>query len=71
MIKVDRLLSVYLKREPNAMQALAWMIDSGLVLRTIAGDGSVSLRDLGMRMSTPVYSIQRVNPMTADLVVVG
>ncbi|HEU4712830.1 MAG TPA: glycosyltransferase [Pyrinomonadaceae bacterium] len=71
VIKVERLLNVYLKREPNAMEALAWMIDSGLVLRTIAGDGSVSLRDLGMRMSTPVYTIQRVNPMTADLVVVG
>lgn len=71
VIDVQRLIDVYLPNHNNIIEALSWMIDSGLILRTITGDGSVTLNDLGLRMSTPLYSIQRVNPMSVDLVVVG
>lgn len=71
VIDVERLINVYLPNQSNVIEALSWMTDSGLLLRTITGDGSVTLGDLGMRMSTPLYSIQRVNPMAVDLVVVG
>jgi hypothetical protein len=71
VIEVERLINVYLRNHSNIIEALSWMIDAGLILRTIAGDGSITLDDLGTRMSKPLYSIQRVNPMEVDLVVVG
>ena len=71
IIKVERLIGVYLSGHPTAIDALTWMLDAGLILKTLAGDGRVTLRDVGMKMSTPLYSVQRINPMAVDVVVVG
>ena len=71
VMKVERLISGYLSGHPNVIEALSWMLDAGLILKTLAENGRVTLRDIGMKMSTPMYSTQRVNPMTVDAVVVG
>lgn len=71
VIKVERLTGLYLSGHPAPTDALSWMLDAGLILKTLAGDGSVTLGDVGMKMSTPLYSVQRINPMAVDAVVVG
>lgn len=71
VIKVERLTDFYLSGHLNTIEALSWMLDVGLIIKTMSGNGRVTLHDLGMKMSTPLYSVQRVNPMTVDAVVLG
>lgn len=71
VISVERLINVYLSGAANAIEALSWMAHVGLILKTQAENEQVAYRDVGVKLSTPVYSVQRVDPTTTDLVVVG
>ena len=71
VITVERLLNVYLSRQPDAIENLSWMVDVGLILNTQGETEHVRYRDVGVKLSTPVYSVQRVDPTTTDLVVLA
>jgi glycosyltransferase involved in cell wall biosynthesis len=71
VIKVERLTNVYLTRQANALDTLSWMVDVGLILKTQGESEHVGYRDAGIKQSTPVYSIQRIDSTTTDLVVLG
>jgi hypothetical protein len=71
VIRVERLLNVYLSRQTNALETLSWMVDVGLILKTQGETEHVRYRDAGIKLSTPVYTIRRVDPTATDLVVLG
>jgi hypothetical protein len=67
LIKVERLTSVYLAGLPNVADALSWMLEVGLILKTVAENRDITPQHLGMKMSTPLLSIQKANPMADAL----
>ena len=67
LIKVDRLTSVYLSGG-RVLDSLLWMLDAGLILKTMKTD--LSHESVGTKMSTPLLSIQRANPF-ADALIFG
>jgi hypothetical protein len=70
ILKVERLAGVYLSGNPKAFDTLLWMIDAGLILKTIAENKDITSQHIGMKMSTPLLSIQRADP-TADALIFG
>ncbi len=67
LIKIERLTSAYLSSQSNVMAALLWMLDVGLIFRTVAENKAVTPKHLGMKMSTPLLLIQKANPMADAL----
>jgi hypothetical protein len=67
LIKVERLTGVYLSGHPNVADALLWMIEAGLILKTVAVNKDITPQHVGMKMSMPLLSIQKANPMADAL----
>ena len=70
LIRVDRLTRVYLSSNAKVFEALLWMIDTGLLLKTSSLDSEIPLQAIGTKMSTPLLAIQRANPF-ADALIFG
>lgn len=66
---VGRLVRTHLREHANALDALAWMLDAGLLLRSRPEPDAVSLRSVGPQMGLPLFSIQSVSH-TADAIVI-
>ena len=66
---VGRLVRTHLREHANALDALAWMLDAGLLLRSRPEPDAVALRSVGAQMGLPLFSIQSVSH-TADAIVI-
>ena len=69
VVTVGRLVRTHLREHANASDALAWMLDAGLLLRSRPEPDAVSLRSVGAQMGLPLFSIQNVSH-TADAIVI-
>jgi glycosyltransferase involved in cell wall biosynthesis len=69
VVTVGRLVRTYLGEHANALDALAWMLDVGLLLRSRPEPDAVALRSVGAQMGLPLFSIQSVN-YTADAIAI-
>jgi glycosyltransferase involved in cell wall biosynthesis len=69
VVTVGRLVRTHLREHANAPDALAWMIDTGLLLRSRPEPDTVALRSAGAQMGLPLFSIQSVSH-TADAIVI-
>ncbi|MFY9622115.1 MAG: glycosyltransferase family 4 protein [Pyrinomonadaceae bacterium] len=67
LIKFERLTGVYLSGLPSVADALSWMLEVGLILKTVAENKDITPQHVGLKMSTPLLSIQRANPMVDAL----
>jgi len=70
VIQVERLISVGLSCRPDAFEALLWMLEAGLLLKTLPANGYVFPKDLAAQLSTPLFSIQRLQH-TVDIVMLN
>lgn len=70
VIKVERLLGAHLSDRPDAPDALSWMLDAGLLLKTLPENGHRFPQGLGARLSTPMFSVQRLEH-TVDAVMLS
>jgi glycosyltransferase involved in cell wall biosynthesis len=68
VMKVESLLGNHLSGHENASDALVWMLDAGLILRTQSG--LAPPENLGALMGTPLFTVQRVTP-SVDIVLLG
>jgi hypothetical protein len=69
VVTVGRLVRTHLREQAGARDALAWMLDTGLLLRSRPEPESVALRSVGAQMGQPLFSIQGVSH-TADAIVI-
>jgi glycosyltransferase involved in cell wall biosynthesis len=69
VIMVERLIKDYLADYADVSEAIEWMIEAGLILKTESGYSTVSPRNISSQMSIPLFSIQRANYMTDVLVI--
>jgi glycosyltransferase involved in cell wall biosynthesis len=69
-IMFERLQKEYLAGRSEVLEAVEWMIDAGLILESVSENSIISPRSIGKQMSTPLFSIQRVNS-SADIIVMG
>lgn len=67
LIKVERLTRVFLASQPDVADALSWMLEAGLILKTVAENKEITPQHVAMKMSTPLLSIQKANPMADAL----
>lgn len=68
VITFESLVGKHLAGEQGASEALGWMLDAGLILRTESG--LAPPQNLGALMGTPLYTVQRVTP-AVDIVLLG
>jgi hypothetical protein len=68
VMTVESLASKHLSGEQGASEALGWMLDAGLILRTQSGFPPP--QNLGALMGTPLFTVQRVTP-AVDIVLLG
>jgi glycosyltransferase involved in cell wall biosynthesis len=66
---VERMSERYLARSPDALLALGWMIETGLVLRSLPLPGGISPAEVPARVMRPLFSFQRLPPDGPDFVV--
>lgn len=69
VMTVGRMTERYLARSPDALAALAWMIETGLVLRSLGIPGGISPSAVPSRAGQPLFSFQRLPPDGPDFVV--
>lgn len=69
VVTVGRLVRTHLREHSNALEALAWMLDAGLLLRSRPEPEAVALRSVGAQMGLPLFLIQSVSH-TADAIVI-
>ena len=67
-ITVER-LSRAVAGHAGAPDALAWMLDAGLLLRTAPVEGWIDPQRIDRRMSEPVFRIERLDRMSTDFIV--
>lgn len=60
VMTVGRLLGTHLSHRADALDALAWMLGAGLLLKTLPENGHSFPRDLGPRLSAPMFSVHRL-----------
>lgn len=69
VIKLESLTAGRLSGREDASDALAWMLDAGLILRTQPSELAPP-QNLGALMGTPLFTVQRVTP-AVDIVLLG
>ena len=69
VITGKRMAERHLSRAPEAFDALAWMIDMGLVLRSTALPGGMDPTSVPTRVAQPLFSFQRLPPTGVDFIV--
>ena len=67
-IKVNRLTSLLLRANPAPSGGLAWLVDTGILLRSRSGQRCISPTAIGSEINTPLFSIRHVQS-PCDLVV--
>lgn len=55
--------------EPGLADALAWMLEAGLVLRTLAVPGWMDPASVGRRLAEPAFAVQEIDRERIDLIV--
>lgn len=68
-VTVERLTGVHLPPRPDADEALSWLLETGLVLRTRHVPGWIDPATVDRRLATPLFSIRHVDRATTDLIV--
>ena len=69
VITVERMAERHLSRSPEALAALAWTTEAGLVLRSRALPGGITPASVRARVAQPLFSFQRLPPTGLDFVV--
>jgi glycosyltransferase involved in cell wall biosynthesis len=62
-------LSAALGSAPEAEDALSWMLQAGLVLRTHPVPGWISPAEVGPQLGTMLFSVREIDRATTDLVI--
>jgi hypothetical protein len=68
-VTVERMMERHLSRSPDALQALAWMVETGLVLRSLGVPGGIAPSAAHPGLARPLFSFQRLPPDGPDFVV--
>jgi glycosyltransferase involved in cell wall biosynthesis len=68
-ITVERLTGTHLRARPGGFEALSWLMDMGLVLRTRHVPGWIDPATVDSRLGKALFSVQRVARSSMDLVV--
>jgi glycosyltransferase involved in cell wall biosynthesis len=71
VMTTERLGCRHLLRSPAAMGALAWMIESGLVLRSRLLAGGIDPSRVPREVGLPLFTFERLPPLGVDFVVSG
>jgi glycosyltransferase involved in cell wall biosynthesis len=69
VVTVERMVERHLPRSPDALRALAWMIETGLVLRSLELPGGIAPAAVPAAAAQPLFSFQRLPPDGPDFVV--
>ena len=69
VITVQRMAERHRARTPEILDALAWMIEMGLVLRSTAIPGGIDPTAVPPRVAQPLFAFQRLPPTGIDFVV--
>lgn len=69
VVTVERMVERHLPRSPDALQALAWMVETGLVLRSLGVPGGIAPSAAHPGLARPLFSFQRLPPDGPDFVV--
>jgi glycosyltransferase involved in cell wall biosynthesis len=69
VVTVERMVERHLSRSPAALRALAWMIETGLVLRSHELPGGIAPAAAHPGLAQPLFSFQRLPPDGPDFVV--
>jgi glycosyltransferase involved in cell wall biosynthesis len=66
-ITVGRLLHEHLRDAGDAAEAVAWMLEAGLLLRTRGGVGPVDPRRIGRQLARRLFTVQKI-ALTGDII---
>jgi hypothetical protein len=61
VITLGRLIDNYLVGQPNVLDALEWMIEEGLILRSGNEHDVISTDNVSSQMSLPLFSFQNLS----------
>jgi hypothetical protein len=67
-ITVKRLANNYLAGQANTSDALEWMIEAGLILKSGPENGAISAHNISSQMSLPLFSTQNLDASTDFIV---
>jgi glycosyltransferase involved in cell wall biosynthesis len=71
VMTVERMTEHHLPRSPAALRALEWMIETGLVLRSVELPGGLAPAAAHPAVARPLFSFERLPPDGPDFVVSG
>ena len=69
VMTVERMTERYLLRSQDALGALGWMIETGLILRSLGLPGGISPTAVPSRVAQAIFSFQRLPPDGPDFIV--
>ena len=71
VVTVERMTEHHLPRSPAALRTLEWMIETGLVLRSLGLPGGIAPEVVPPEAARPLFSFQRLPLDGPDFVVSG
>src|SRR5688500_10026943 len=71
VMRFGRVSERVLSRAPDALRALEWMVERGVVLRSIEPPGQIDPATVPRSLAVPLFAFERLPPNGVDFVVSG
>jgi hypothetical protein len=68
-MSAERLVERHLLRSSEAVATLTWMIEGGLLLRSLSAPGGIAPTSVPAAVALPLFTFQRLPPLGVDFVV--